>query len=318
MKTISLSHGDSMPMVGLGTWKTAPGQTYQAVREALRLGYRHFDCAPLYGNEAEIGQALRDALREGQVTRPELWITSKLWGNAHGRANVDPALRRTLQDLGLDYLDLYLIHWPIPLQPTVTFPASGADFAQPAEVPLRSTWEGLEDAVRAGLTRHIGVSNFSAQKIRDLLPHCQIRPEVNQVELHPWLQQPALVRFCASHGIHITAYSPLGSPDRPAFLKAPDAPVPLAHPVIQAIAQARGFTPAQVLLTWQIQRGISVIPKSVHPSRLRENLAAADLALTPSDRQQIDGLNQNLRLIDGAFWAMPGSPWTLQTLWDEA
>jgi alcohol dehydrogenase (NADP+) len=305
-----------MPILGLGTWKSEPGQAYNAVREAIHIGYRHIDCATFYGNEVEIGNAIRDVIDEGQVTRKELWITSKLWGNAHGRNNVEGALKKTLQDLGLDYLNLYLIHWPIPLKPSAVFPSSAADFELPAEVPIQSTWEGMEAAVSAGLTRHIGVCNFSAKKLRDLLPHCKVKLEVNQVELHPLLQQPELVEYCASQGIHMTAYSPLGSSDRPDFLKAPDAPVLLDNPMIKSIAQGRGCTPAQVLLAWHVQRGISVIPKSVTPSRLRENLAAAEIELSQADLDQIAGLDQNYRLIDGSFWVMEGGPWTVQTIWD--
>jgi alcohol dehydrogenase (NADP+) len=316
MKTLAFSNGDQMPILGLGTWKSEPGQVYAAVREAIRLGYRHIDCAMLYGNEEEIGSAIRDAIKEGQVTRKEFWITSKLWCNSHGRDNVEAALRKSLHDLGLDYLDLYLIHWPIPLKPSAVFPSSAADFEAPAKVPIRSTWEGMEAAVASGLTRHIGVSNFSAKKLRDLLPHCKIRPEVDQVELHPLLQQPELVKYCTSQRIHMTAWAPLGSSDRPDFVKAPDAPVLLNNAVIKSIAQGHGCTPAQVLLAWHVQRGIAVIPKSVTPSRLRENLAAAEIVLSSADLERIVGLNQNCRLIDGSFWVMEGSPWTLQTIWD--
>lgn len=317
MKTHSYLNGDEMPIFGLGTWKSKPGEVYAAMKEAIRIGYRHIDCAMIYGNEVEIGNAIRDAINEGQVTRKALWVTSKLWGNAHGRDNVAGALKKTLQDLGLDYLDLYLIHWPIPLKPSAVFPSSAADFESSAKVPIQSTWEGMENAVSAGLTRHIGVSNFSAKKIRDLLPHCKIKPEVNQVELHPLLQQPELVKYCASQGIHITAYSPLGSSDRPDFVKAPDAPVLLDNPVIRSIANGRSCTPAQVLLAWHVQRGISVIPKSVTPSRLRENFAAAEIELSPTDLERIAGLDLNYRLIDGSFWVMEGGPWTVQTIWDE-
>ncbi len=206
-----------------------------------------------------MGEALRGAIEAGEVKREELWITSKLWCNAHGRDNVAAALRRTLSDLGLAWLDLYLIHWPVPIKPGVAFPTSGSDLLPPAQVPLESTWEGMEAAMEAGLTRHIGVSNFSSRKLHDLLAHCRIRPEVNQVEQHPLLQQPALVADCAAEGVHLTAYSPLGSQDRP----------------------------AQVLIAWQLHSGISTIPKSVRPARLLENLAAAEITLTP-DRSRAD------------------------------
>jgi len=243
---------------------------------------------------------------------------SKLWGHAHGRANVGPRLRQSLQDLGLDYLDLYLIHWPMPLKPGVIFPQSASDYVPPADMPVHETWAGLEDAVHAGLTRHIGVSNFSVKKLSDLVQRSAIAPEVNQVEMHPLLQQPALVDYCASHHILLTAYSPLGSPDRPDIVKAADAPVLLDNPVIASIAHAHGCTPAQVLIAWQVQRGISVIPKSVTASRLRENLAAADIALTPADLERIAGLDRHYRLIAGSFWVVEGGPWSLATIWDEA
>lgn len=316
MRTAAFANGDRMPLLGLGTWKSEPGQVSAAVREAIRLGYRHIDCASIYGNEPEIGTAIRDAIAAGEVSRDELWITSKLWSNAHGREAVEPALRRTLQDLGLDCLDLYLIHWPVPLQPGVAFPAGAQDLRPPAEAPLRATWEGMEAAVAAGLTRHIGVSNFSTTKLADLIANGRIRPEVNQVELHPLLQQPELTAFCAAQGIHLTAYSPLGSLDRPSFTKAADAPVLLEDPVIAAIAAEHGCTPAQVLLAWHVQRGISTIPKSVTPARLAENLAAADIELTPADLDRIAALDQNRRLLDGGFWVFEGGPWTLQSLWD--
>jgi alcohol dehydrogenase (NADP+) len=315
-KAHRFTNGDSMPLIGLGTWKSDPGEVYAAVREAIRIGYRHIDCAALYGNEAEIGQALRDAIHGGDVTRKDLWITSKLWSNAHGRKNVAPALQKTLTDLGLEYLDLYMVHWPIALQPTAVLPGSAADFLPLSEAPLHETWAAMEDAVDAGRVRHLGISNFSAKKIRELLPHCKIKPEVNQVELHPLLQQAELVAYCASQGIHVTAYAPLGSSDRPAFVKAPDAPVLLDNPVIRSIAEAHDRTPAQVLLAWHVQRGISAVPKSVTPARLRENLAAAEVELTPAELERIAGLDRGYRLIAGTFWAVEGTRWTLQTIWD--
>jgi alcohol dehydrogenase (NADP+) len=175
----------------------------------------------------------------------------------------------------------------------------------------------MEAAMAAGLTRQIGVSNFSVKKLSELLPHCSIKPEMNQVELHPLLQQSELVADCASQGIHVTAYSPLGSGDRPDFLRAPDAPVQLEDSVIGSIAQAHDRTPAQVLIAWHLQCGVSTIPKSVTPARLRENLAAAELVLTEADMDRIAGLDRGYRLIAGEFWVFEGAPWTLQTIWDD-
>ena len=316
MKTLAFSNGDQMPILGLGTWKSATGEVYAAVSEAIRIGYRHIDCAMIYGNEAEIGKAIRDAIAAGLVTRKELWVTSKLWCTSHGRDNVAVSLRKSLQDLGLAYLDLYLIHWPIPLKPGAGFPRTAADFPSQAEAPIHGTWEGMEAAVSAGLTRHIGVSNFSAKKLRDLVARSKIKPEVDQVELHPLLQQPELVAYCASQGIHMTAWAPLGSPDRPDSVKAPDAPVLLDNAVIKSIARSCGATPAQVLIAWHLQRGISTIPKTVTPARLRENLAAADIKLSTADMERIAQLDRGYRFIDGSFWVVNGGPWTLQSIWD--
>ncbi len=316
MRTAVFANGDAMPLLGLGTWKLAPGEVGAAVREAIRLGYRHIDCASVYANEPEVGAAIRGAIAAGEVKREELWITSKLWCNAHGRDNVEPALRRSLEDLGLEWLDLYLIHWPVPIRPGVAFPTTGADLLPPEQLPLAETWKGMEAALEAGLTRHIGVSNFSGRKLHDLIAQCRHRPELNQVERHPLLQQPALVADCAAAGVHITAYSPLGSGDRPAALKGADKPALLDNEVIGAIAAEHGCSPAQVLIAWQLQGGISTIPKSVSPARLRENLAAAEIELSAADLARIGELDQHLRLVDGSFWLLEGSPWTLQTLWD--
>jgi len=317
MRTASFANGDRMPLLGLGTWKAAPGEVGAAVREAIRLGYRHIDCASVYANEPEVGQAIGEAIAAGEVRREELWITSKLWCNAHGRENVEPALRRTLADLQLEWLDLYLVHWPVPIRPGVAFPTSAADLLPPESMPLADTWAGMEAVQELGLTRHIGVSNVSSRKLQDLLAQCRHRPEVNQVERHPLLQQPQLLADCAAAGVHITAYSPLGSGDRPAALKGADEPVLLDNPVIGAIAAEHRCSPAQVLIAWQLQSGVSTIPKSVNPQRLRENLAAADLQLTPADLERIAGLDQHRRLVDGSFWLLEGGPWTLQRLWDE-
>ena len=318
MRTATFANGDRMPLLGLGTWKAAPGEVGAAVREAIRLGYRHLDCASVYANEPEVGVAIRGAIEAGEVRREELWITSKLWSNAHGHENVEPALRRTLADLGVEWLDLYLIHWPVPIRPGVAFPQSADDLLPPEAAPLADTWRGMEAVLELGLTRHIGVSNFSSRKLQRIQAEARLRPEVNQVERHPLLQQPQLLADCAAAGMHITAYSPLGSGDRPAALKGADEPVLLNNPLIGTIAAEHGCSPAQVLIAWHLECGVSTIPKSVSPERLRENLAAADLTLTPADMERIGGLDQHLRLVDGSFWLLEGSPWTLPTLWDEA
>lgn len=317
MSHLTLSNGDRLPALGLGTWKSRPGEVYEAVLEALRLGYRHLDCAAIYGNEAEIGRALADSIAAGVVRREEVWLTSKLWNDAHAPADVEPALRRTLQDLQTPYLDLYLIHWPICFKPGVVFPDDASGFVALADLPLAATWGALEPLRDAGLVRHLGVSNLSVAKLADLLPRCRIRPEVNQVELHPYLQQPALAAYCRAEGIHLTAYSPLGSPDRPAGLKADGEPVLLTDPVVTAIAGRLGASPAQVLLAWALAQGHAVIPKSVNPARLAQNLEARSLSLSAEDLAALAGLDRHRRYVSGDGFVVPGGPVTLANLWDE-
>lgn len=317
MNTHGFRNGDRMPALGLGTWKSAPGEVGAAVREALRVGYRHIDCAPIYGNEGEIGGALASCFEEGLVAREDVWITSKLWNDRHAPGDVIPALEETLSDLGLEYLDLYLIHWPVAIRNGLAFPESGADLVSLEKVPLEATWERMEAAVAAGLCRHIGVSNHSAPKLRSLLDGARTAPEVNQVELHPYLQQDELLSFCRENGIVVTAYSPLGSPDRPARLREDDEPVLLEDPVIRRIAGRLGATPAQVLIAWALARDTAVVPKSVHPGRIRENFEAVELALDEEAMRDIAELDRHRRYIVGRVWAMEGSPYSLAGLWDE-
>lgn len=317
MKTIELKNGLSMPAFGLGTWKSDPGEVGRAVDVAVRAGYRHIDCAWIYGNEAEIGEALQALFDEGVVKREELWITSKLWNDAHAPADVEPALRETLANLKLDYLDLYLVHWPVALKKGVFLPRSADDLLGLDQVPLGRTWAAMEALVDAKLCRAIGVSNFSVPKLRDLAAGARLAPMVNQVELHPYLQQNDLLAWCESAGVAVTAYSPLGSRDRADVLKAPDEPVLLEDETIAAIAKKHEATPAQVLIAWALERGTAVIPKSVTPSRIRENLDAASLRLDEDDMARIAKLDRHRRYVDGAFWAIEGSPYSLATLWDE-
>jgi len=314
MKHITLFNGDRMPMLGLGTWKADEDTVYQAVREAVRSGYRHIDCAAIYGNEKAIGRALAELISEGVVTRQELWITSKLWNNAHKSEDVRPALQRTLSDLQLDSLDLYLIHWPVAFRPDVTFPDSDDGYLSLEEVPVIETWRALEACVDEGLVRHIGVSNFSIRKLEDLLSQCRIPPAVNQVEMHPVLQQPALKAFCDEHDIAVTAYSPLGSTDRPAAMRADDEPDLMTLEPVREIAAAHGATSAQVLLAWAVNRGTATIPKSASPGRQRENLAAADIELNNEEMARIQALDQHRRLLTGEIWK---GPYNLENLWDE-
>lgn len=315
--TVQFNNGHKMPIFGLGTWKSKPGEVYDAVREAIRVGYRHIDCAAIYMNEKEIGRAFADAFSAGDVKREELWVTSKLWNNAHAEDAVLPALNKTLADLQIDYLDLYLVHWPIAFKADVMGPKSADDLMSLSELPLIGTWRGMEKAHTERLARNIGVSNFSVKKLKALLLEAKIRPEMNQIEMHPLLQQRDMLQFCKTEGIHLTAYSPLGSFDRSAALKGSDEPNLFEHPVIVEIAKGHGCTPAQVLIKWAIQRGTVVIPKSVNPVRIVQNFESLQVRLSETDMQRIAALDRHYRFIDGSFWEFPGSSYTVSNLWDE-
>jgi alcohol dehydrogenase (NADP+) len=317
MLSFSLTSGDRIPALGLGTWKSAPGAVHTAVTEALTIGYRHIDCAPAYQNEPEVGKAVAETLASGILSRQDLWLTSKLWNNAHAPDQVQPALEKTLADLRVDYLDLYLMHWPVAFKPGVLFPRSGADYIPLKDLPISQTWKALEDCVAKGLARNIGVCNFSVRKLDTLCREASIRPAMNQIELHPYLQQQPMLEFCRRNGIVVTAYSPLGSGDRPAGMKKSGEPALLDNPEIQRLAAKHGATPAQVLLAWGLGRQTVVIPKSVNPERLRQNLASAELQLDDQDMADIAALDRDYRFVDGSFFAGPGSPYTVKELWDE-
>jgi alcohol dehydrogenase (NADP+) len=317
MTTLSLRDDDAMPALGLGTWKSAPGEVYDAVNVALQAGYRHIDCAPIYGNEAEVGRALAASFDEGVVSRDDVWITSKLWNDAHAPDDVRPALEQTLDDLQLDALDLYLMHWPIALEKGVGMPASPDDFIPLEQLPIAATWEAMEALVDDGLVRHIGVSNFNVPKLDALLDDARIKPEMNQIEMHPYLQRPKMYAFARERGVHLTAYSPLGSTDRPERLKEEGEPVVLDDPTIAEIAERHDASPAQVLIRWAIHRDTAVIPKSVTPAHIKDNLAAADVALTDADMEAIAQLDRGKHYVNGAIWTMEGSPYAMEDLWTE-
>jgi len=303
MKQLEFENGDKMPAIGLGTWKSEPGEVGRAVQTALNAGYRHIDCAAIYGNEKEIGEALSRVFDKGTVKREEVWITSKLWNNAHKKEDVKPALKKTLSDLKLNYLDLYLIHWPVAFKPGLEgFPENDDDFLSLDEAPLAETWNAMLDSKKHGLIKHAGVSNFSIKKLEQLTNVTGTTPSVNQVELHPYLQQNELLEYCKKNGIHITAYSPLGSTDRPDALKADDEPSLLENETIIKIAEKHNATPAQILIQWHVERGTSVIPKSTNPGRIRENLHSQEFTFDEADMNQIKSLDRHFRFINGKFF----------------
>jgi len=315
MKPLTFKNKDQMPALGLGTWKSAPKEAYDAVLEAIKVGYRHIDCAHIYNNEKEIGEALAKAFREGWVKREELWITSKLWNDCHEEEHVLPALQQTLEDLQLDYLDLYLVHWPVAVKKGVDFASTKEDFLTSEEAPLAGTWSAMEKAVDSGLAKHIGISNFNISKLNEILAAARLQPEMNQVELHPFLQQNKLIDFCRENNIHVTGYAPLGSAYRVAD-KEVDFPILLDSELIQAIAAKHQATPAQVAISWGINRGTAVIPKSVKKSRIIENFEATKLQLDEEDIRQINSLEGPFRYTTGKGWLREGSPYSREDLWD--
>lgn len=306
-----------MPALGLGTWKSAPGEVYDAVRTAINVGYRHFDCAHLYMNEPEIGEAFADAFKAGDVTREELFVTSKLWNNSHRKEQIRPAFDLTVKNLQVGYLDLYLIHWPVVLKDDVNFPEKGDDLVSLNETPLAETWKGMIDLQKSGDVKHVGVSNFSPKKIQDVWDKTGVKPEVNQVEMHPFMQQKALKAYCDENSIILTAYAPLGSADRPKNRINEGEPNLFHNETIKQIAADKDISEAQVMLAWAVNYGVTVIPKSVNEGRLKENLAAADIELSADEMEALADIDLNSRYVKGDFWCLEGSDYTLENLWDE-
>lgn len=310
--TITLADGGSLPMVGLGLWKVERPAAAGLVHRAIDTGYRHLDCACDYGNEAEVGVGIRSALDARLCSRDELWVTSKLWNTYHRKEHVRLACERTLTDLGLDSLDLYLVHFPIP-QSFVPFerryppgwffdPHAPQPRMQLEHVSLAETWAAMEDLVKAGLVRHIGVSNMGTALLRDLLSYAAIRPSVLQVELHPYLTQEKLLRFCAEHQVAVTGFSPLGAPSYVPIGMASASENVLEEPVVKAAAVRHARTPAQIVLRWAIQRGTAIVPKTSRPERLAENLSVFGIDLSAEEMQAISALNRNRRFNDpGVF-----------------
>lgn len=306
MKTFTLNDGNTIPALGLGTWKSEQDSAYHAVKEALRIGYRHIDGAWIYENEAEVGRAMRESFDEGVVKRDEVFLTSKLWNCFHGPGDVETGCRETLNALGLEYVDLYLMHWPIAFRPGKVLPENAKDFWPLAEMPLAATFEAMLKLRDKGLVKSIGVSNFSISKLERLSAETGVVPTVNQVELHPYNPQNDLLAYCRDKGIHLTAYSPLGSLDRPDALKRENEPPLLENEVVKAVAAEESLTPGQLLIAWAIDRGTSVIPKSTNPGRIAENFAAGSHDLSAKARAKLDSIDTRFRFLDLQHWFIPG------------
>jgi len=302
-----------MPTVGLGTWKIEKDQCKDIVYQAIKLGYRHLDGACDYGNEKQVGEAIKQAIDEGLVTRQDLFVTSKLWNTYHHTEHVEPALKKTLSDMGLDYLDLYLMHFPISLR-FVDFDKRyppGWNYEEDDKevtwepVPVAKTWEAMEKLVDAGLVRSIGVSNFSGALMMDLLASCRIRPAVLQIEIHPYLQQTNYVRWLQEQNIVVTAYSSFGVTSYSEIFAdfAKDKESLLEHSEVQSIADSHGKDTGQILLRWAVQRGLIVIPKSSSEKRLQGNKDLFTFELSDSDMEKLAKLNQNIRFNDPGRYA---------------
>ncbi len=310
--SLSLPDGARFPAIGLGTWKIPDALTPGIVRDSVEIGYRHFDCACDYGNESAVGKGLRAALQEGLCGREDLWVTSKLWNTYHEPRHVRAACERSLHDLGLDELDLYLVHFPIALA-YVPFeeryppgwlhdPTAAAPAMKPVDVSYAETWGAMEELQRAGLVKRIGVCNLTISLLREVLVTCEIRPAVHQVEMHPYLTQQRLLRFCQTEDIAVTAFSPFGAGSYVPLGMAESGESVLVDPVVTEIAETHSRKAAQVVLRWAVQRGTVAIPKSQSPEHLRENLDVFSFSLSDAEMAALDGLDRHQRYNDpGAF-----------------
>lgn len=300
MNHITLNTGAEMPLLGLGTWNAKKDSVGNAVEEALTtFGYSHIDCAWVYENEKEVGEAFHRVFSTGKRKREDVFITSKLWNDDHKKEHVVEACKQTLADLQLDYLDLYLMHFGIASPHGLGIePLDANDVLITEKVSIRETWEAMEELVELGLVKAIGVSNFTVAMLVDLLTYAKIIPAINQIELHPYLQQNKLIGFCRMHGITVTAYSPLGSQVEMNNGKPPL----LEDVVIKDIAEKHGKSAAQILLRFGIERQTAVIPKSTSSEHLKENAHIFDFSLTPDDLSELAKLERGLRYVEPYEW----------------
>ncbi len=316
-----LSSGETIPAVGLGTFgsdKYSAAEVSEAVFGAISAGYRLIDCAAVYQNEAQIGDVIARATREGVVSRQDLFVTSKVWNDMHGEGQVRVACERSLADLRLEQIDLYFVHWPFP---NYHAPGCDGDARNPDSRPFSveefmATWRQCEALVHEGKVRYIGMSNMTVSKLEAVLPLCEIKPAALEMELHPAFQQPELFDYAVSHDILPIGYCPIGSPSRPKRDKTADDIAATAMPEIVAIAEAHGIHPALVCLKWAVQRGQVPIPFAVKEAQYVSNLkCATEDPLTDEEMEIIRRADKNCRLIKGQVFLWPGAT-SWEDLWD--
>ena len=309
-----------MPAVGLGTFGSdhvSPQEVADAVKYAASIGYRHFDCASVYGNEERIGHAFDEVFANG-IRREDVWITSKLWNDRHGENDVIPSCEKSLKDLQLDYLDLYLIHWPFPNHHP---PGCDVSARNPHAVPYihenyMRTWRKMEELVDRGLVRNIGTSNMTIPKMKLLLRDARIKPVANEMELHPHFQQPEFFQFLIKQRIQPIGYSPIGSPGRPERDRTPEDTSPIEDPAIVEIGRRLGIHPAVVCIKWAVQRGQVPIPFSTNPKNILSNLRGVlGEPLSAEDMAAIAKLDRNCRLIKGQVFLWKNNQ-SWEDLWD--
>jgi len=307
--TLKLNSGKEMPQVGFGLWKVPNDSCADTVYNAIKTGYRLFDGAFDYGNEKEAGQGVKRAIDEGLVKREDLFIVSKLWNSFHDKEQVEPVVRKQLEWWGLEYFDLFLIHFPVALKyvdPEKKYPTEWTYYdtgkVEQSNATIRETWEAMESISEKGLAKSIGISNFQGSLLMDLLRYAKIRPAALQIEHHPYLTQPTLIKYAQREGIAITAYSSFGPASfvELEFKKAAENPTLFEHDTVKSLAKKHDKTAAQVLLRWATQRGLAVIPKSNNQTRLEENLACCEFDLSKEDLDSISALERGLRFNDPA------------------